>query len=650
MTISRRDFLDGVGLAIGAGLTPASLMLAGCSAPTDPAGQGGSAGGGPPYPPGLSGMRGSHPGAFEVAHQIRDGEAFALAGKAVEETYDLVVVGSGISGLAAAHFWLKAHPQGKVLLLDCHDDFGGHAKRNEFRIGDRTLIGYGGTESLQSPKALYSKVAMGLLADLGVQIDRFEQAFDRDHYPRRGMSRGMWFAREAFGQDKLVTGSPLRGVADDLDQARLNARPLEAFLADFPLSPEAKAQVLALYTEKRNFWPGKKAGAVEALLDHMSYQQFLEQHWKLLPEVVATLRNLPCDFFAVGIDGVSAADAFGVNYPGFEGLKLTRSLAEEAEVDEPYIYHFPDGNASLARLLVRRLIPGIAPGSTMEDVVTAPFDYAKLDMDGNAVRIRQSATVVKVTPDLAAGTVDLGYVKAGQLHRIQAGAVVMACYNMMIPYVVDGLAEDQTAALRRNVKGPLTYTNVLLRNWEAWDRLKVHSISNPAGFFSLLKLDYPVSLGGYKFSPDPSQPIVAHLVHVPTVPEAGPGLADKYRAARAKLYAMEFAEFEHAVTDELTRMLGPGGFEPGRDIKGITVNRWSHGYAYYPTPLYDGADYDRWDKIASAARRRGGNVVVAGSDAGWDAYTHTAIDQAWHAVQELDKPLPSGQKAGQART
>ena len=641
MRVSRRDFLDGVGMAIGAGITPASLFLSACapehgSKPASDSADSGttnSAGTSEPFPPLRTGMRGSHAGAFEVAHELRDGKEFRIASEPVEGEYDLVIVGSGISGLAAAWFHSKRHPSARILILDAHDDFGGHAKRNEFRIGDKLLIGYGGTESLQSPRSLYSEVAKGLLRDLGVDIDRFETAFDRDHYPSRGMSRALFFKKETFGADKLVTGSPLLGVAEDLDQKRLNARPLNAFLADFPLSETGTAQIRQLFTARRNFWPGMSSSQVETALSHMSYADFLNQSWKMGDEVLACLRHATCDFFAVGIDGVSAWDAYETGYPGFQGLKLERGAAAEAEVGEPYIYHWPDGNASIARLLVRKLIPGIAPGETMDDVVLARFDYSKLDQPANRVSIRQSATVVRVEQYPEAGIVDIGYVKQGRTRRIRAKACIMACYNMMVPYILQGLDAPQGEALRRNVKGPLTYTNVLLRNWQAWDKLKVHSISNPSGFFSLVKLDYPVSMGGYQFSPDPSQPIIAHLVHVPTVPEAGPGLADKYRAARMKLFGMTFADFEGAVRDEMTRMLGAGGFDAEKDILGITVNRWSHGYAYYPTALFDQIDTKPFPE--ELARRRVGRVAIANSDAGWDAYTHTAIDQAWRAVEEL---------------
>ncbi|MEO6717585.1 MAG: NAD(P)-binding protein, partial [Novosphingobium sp.] len=575
MIIQRRDFLDGVALAIGAGITPAGLFLAACAPGKGSGGETGqaNASGAPgPYPPRRSGMRGSHAGAFEVAHQIRDGAEFHVASEPVEDNVDLVIAGSGISGLAAAYFYRKHHPEARLLLLDCHDDFGGHAKRNEFNAGGKMLIGYGGSEALQSPKSLYSETAMGLIRELGVDIARFETAFDRDHYPRRGMGRAVFFRKETFGQDKLVTGSPWLGVAEDLDEKRLNARPLGAFLADFPLSEAGKAQIATLFNEKRNFWPGKKQAEVEHAIAHVSYRDFLRDQWEMPPEVIACFQNNSCDFFAVGIDGVSAKDAFETGYPGFQGLKLERSDAAAAEVDEPYIYHFPDGNASIARLLVRKLIPGIAPGDTMDDIVLATFDYGKLDHPENKVRIRQGATVARVE-QYADGSVDVGYVKAGKTLRVRSKACIMACYNMMIPYVLQGLPSAQGEALHRNVKGPLTYTNLLLRNWEAWDKLKVHSITNPSGFFSLVKLDYPVSMGGYEFSPDPSRPIIAHLVHVPTVPDAGPGLADKYRAARMKLFGMSFADFERNIRDELTRMLGPGGFDAGDDILAITVNR-----------------------------------------------------------------------------
>src|SRR4051812_31506399 len=216
-SISRRDFLNGAALTIAAGLTPAAQLAAQPDR----------------YPPALTGLRGQHVDSFEIAHALaREGRKFPIDGLPIEESYDLVVVGGGISGLAAAWFYRRANPSARILILDNHDDFGGHAKRNEFTLDDRRIIGYGGSQSLQSPNALFSPVAKGLLRDLGVDIARFETAFERNLYPSLGLSRGIFFNREAFGRDVLVAGDPGRGE----DSARPNARPLAEFVSGFPIS------------------------------------------------------------------------------------------------------------------------------------------------------------------------------------------------------------------------------------------------------------------------------------------------------------------------------------------------------------------------------------------------------------------------------
>ncbi len=192
-SITRRDFLNGVALTVASGLTPAAQLAAQTRR----------------YPPALTGLRGQHVGSFEVAHALaREGRKFPVEGLPVDESYDLVVVGGGISGLAAAFFYRRANPSARILILDNHDDFGGHAKRNEFTLEGRRIIGYGGSQSLQSPNTLFSAVAKGLIGDLGVDIKRFETAFDRKFYPSLGLSRGVFFNREAFGRDVLVTGDP----------------------------------------------------------------------------------------------------------------------------------------------------------------------------------------------------------------------------------------------------------------------------------------------------------------------------------------------------------------------------------------------------------------------------------------------------------
>lgn len=580
------------------------------------------------YPPARTGMRGSHPGSFDGAHRIRDGERFDIDGIPVADEVDLVVVGAGISGLAAASFYRRRRPDDRILLLDNHDDFGGHAKRNEFMVGDRFLIGYGGSEALQSPDALYSTVAKDLIGSLGVDITRFETAFDRELYPGLGLSRGVFFTREAFGEDKLVTGDPMRMVADDIAEDRMNERPAAEFIADFPVSVEANAALLDLYLSTRDPLEGQSEAEKVALLSVISYRDYITRYWGLNDDAANTFQGRSHDFFATGIDRVSALDAKETGYPGFVGLDLPVDPVAAAEMDEPYIYHFPDGNASLARLMVRRLIPGVGPGDTMDDIVTSRFDYARLDQPGAQTRLRLESTAVHVRN--ADDGVDIGYLKDGELHRIRARRCVLAGYNMMIPDIMPELPAPQQTALWKNVKAPLVYTKVAVRDWHPWVRLGVHEITNPMGFFSRLKLDYPVSLGTYRCPRTPDEPMLLHLVHVPAQPGGGT-VRQRYRAGRAVLLAMTFEEFEEQVRDELTRMLGPGGFDADRDIAAITVNRWGHGYSYGGDPLLgtdEGAPHE-------VARARAGNVAIANSDAGWTPFAHAAIDQAHRAVGEL---------------
>ncbi|HCN45082.1 MAG TPA: spermidine dehydrogenase [Pseudomonas sp.] len=619
MQITRRDFLNGVAIGIAAGMTPLQLLQA---APD-----------GRYYPPSLTGLRGSHAGAFEVAHQMGwEKKTFDTDALPIAEHYDLVVVGGGLSGLSAAWFYRQKHPQARVLVIENHDDFGGHAKRNEFSADGRMIIGYGGSEAFQSPNHLYSKEVNGLLKALGVDIKRFETAFDRNFYPDLKLSRGVFFDKETFGEDKLVTGDPTPMVADDIAPDRLNARSIRDFINDFPLPEADRKALIDLHEAPRDYLAGKSLEEKTAHLEKTSYRDFLLKDVGLSPVAVAYFQGRTNDFMALSIDAVAAADAYNVGFPGFSAMKL-EPISEEAraEMEEPYIYHFPDGNASVARLLVRDLIPQVAPGKGMEDIVLAKFDYTQLDQATHPVRIRLNSTAVSVRN--VDGGVNVGYSRGGQLAQVRAKHCVMACYNMMIPYLLRGLPEDQAHALSQNVKFPLVYTKVVVRNWQAFHKLGVHEIYAATQPYSRIKLDYPVSMGGYEHPRDPAKAIGLHMVYVPTTPNAGMNARDQARTGRAKLYGQSFDQLEAQLRDQLQRMLGPGGFDHQRDILAITVNRWSHGYACFNNSLYD--DAAQTEKWMETARKPLGNVTIANSDAGWSAYAHAAIDEAWRAVEEL---------------
>ena len=617
--ISRRDFLNGVAVGIG-GALGGNPLLAAMAADDDAPEKAPSY-----YPPALTGMRGNHDGTFTYAHRLRDGQKWDSAGPAAKtgETYDLVVVGGGISGLAAAYFYRKsAGGSARILILDNHDDFGGHAKRNEFRSANRMLLSYGGTQSIESPGA-YSAVAKGLIAELGIKTERFYKAYDRKLYTKLGTAA--FFDKETFGEDRLVTG--------------MNSTPWPEFLAKSPLSDAARRDIARVYTEKVDYLPGLSKEEKLAKLGKITYADYLTKFCKLTPEALPFFQTFPHDLFGVGIDAVSAAACYdniddyeSFTYPGFDGLGFP-----EREKEEPYIFHFPDGNASVARLLVRSLIRGAVPGSTMEDVVTARADYAKLDQAGSPMRLRLNSTVVHVqhtdaVPAAASKEVEVAYMRGGKLQSVRAKNCVLACYNMMIPYLCPELPEKQKDALAYLVKTPLVYTHVALRNWTAFSKLGVHHIVAPGGYHTYIALDFPVTLGQYRFPSNPEEPMVLFMLRTPCRP--GLPMRDQFRAGRVELMDTPFAKFERNIRDQLGRMLGSTGFDPARDIEGITVNRWAHGYAYTTNALFD-PDWKEEEKPWVIGRKRFGSIAIANSDAGASAYTDVAIDQAHRAVTEL---------------
>ena len=396
LKISRRDFLNGVALGVAAGTALSPLELLAMNSAR-----------GVHYPPALTGMRGSHAGSFEVAHALAwGGTKWPRPETRTDGIYDLVVIGGGISGLSAAHFYRqRAGSDKRVLILDNHDDFGGHAKRNEFTVDGERLIGYGGSQSIDTP-GHYSAAAKRLLKDVGIDTQRFYEYFDRDFFEAHELRRGMYFSQEAYGADRVAT-NVLRGFDGS------KTEDIDAAIAAYPLPELARRSLLGLMTNAADLLPEHGRDEKIELLRRTSYCDFLREYAGMPEEVVLLLRDSIKGYWGIGWDALSALEGYRRGMPGTTGLGIGELEGEPPGRDEPYIFHFPDGNAGVARSLVRQLIPDAVPGHTMEDIVAARVDYERLDREGSDVRIRLLSTGVDVRHTGDGNAVDVTYVRQG---------------------------------------------------------------------------------------------------------------------------------------------------------------------------------------------------------------------------------------------
>ena len=619
LNISRRDFLGGVSLSLAAGTTMSPLeALAKLSATPVY------------YPPMLAGLRGSHPGSFEVSHAVsRFGATFDTPTRQTDKTYDLVVVGGGISGLAAAYLYQKnAGPSARVLILDNHDDFGGHAKRNEFDVDGERLIGYGGSQSMESPGS-YSPLARELLKELAIETDPFYKYFDREYFSRRDSKAGIYFSSEAYGKDQTLDNV----FGDILGETDMST--LDAVLETYPVSAESKQSIQDLLTSEEDYLAGRTAEEKVQLMQSISYVDFLRDHVGATEETIVLLRDMTKSYWGFGWDALSALEAYRLDQPGTYNLGLDMDRSGPFTDAEPYIFHFPDGNASIARSLVRILIPGALPGRTMEDLVTSVVDYSLLDEASAASRIRLNSTAVDVRHTGDQQMVDVTYVRDGKVERVRGKHAVLACYNQMIPTICPELPSEQREAIAYAQKTPLVYVNVALRNWQAMNELGYYYIYEPqAPFTHSFSMDFPVSMGDYQYTSGPDQPTILHGTYCPTTPDQGLNQKQQNALGMQRIHEMSFSDCEELILRQLNGSLEKGGFDAERDIAAITVNRWPHGYAYEYNELFDPPDFGPERGPHILGRKQIGRISIANSDSSAYAYVDGAIDAAGRAVAE----------------
>ncbi len=608
--ITRRDFINGTLMAAGTSMLPFDARGQDAMAALDAS----------YYPPARTGLRGSHPGSNDHAHSR------AWAGRSdwgpttqLRETYDLVVVGGGLSGLAAAYFYQQKHGKDTtVLILDNHDDFGGHAKRNEHTIDGDTRITYGGSQTLVEPNHA-DRIVLDLLEDIGVDLERFKTAYDTGFFKKHGLGSVTYFNKKVFGEDKVVQHPYCNypNYVEGLLGARLSN---EEAAKQAPLSDRGKQQLLRVLNGGLHTLKVPK-GELRNYLDTHSYFDYLKDTLGVDdPGVLRMARHSGLDWASTGTDLMSIAEAKSCGALGFAPVAVY-------DEDNPYIHHFPDGNAGVARALVKKLIPDVAEGGNAEELVLARFNYAELDRSSHAVRIRLNSTVVHVEhagDPKSSGDVFVSYIHDNKSYQVNAKGVVMACYNVMIPHIVAGLPAKQASALKVQVKSPLQYTTVGLKSWRAMKELGIGLAMSPGNMHQAVLMDFPVTMGGYEYTKTPDDPCVIQMISCPYGNTVGAPRLEQFREARYRMLALQFRDYEQEIRSHLSGMLPGDLFDFDRDVASISVNRWAHGY----TTGGPG-------NTTRIGRQPFGRIAIANADSAPGADAKTAMMMGHRAVSEL---------------
>ena len=586
--ITRRDFLQGVALTVAAPrLRPE---------PGD-------------------GFQGQTSAAMALGHRVRDGE---LPAEVVDtgETYDLVVVGAGIAGLASAYLYYQEAPrEPSILLLDNHEEFGGHARRNVMEYGGQRLIAPGGTFALEDVEDSPEE-ALDFFRRIGLDPTRLVEYRDPKFRERFGLSPAVVFDSRVFGGARTTWVN------------RWNEIPYEGYFARCPLSEAARKDLVLLYTTRKNYLPDSKE--LEAELHSMSWEKFVREKMGLGDDAVRFVDLYATDLIGLGCDAASALEGYAIG-PGFFGMGGEGFYEEGGMLKYGYrpLNRYPDGNHTVARQLLKGILPNAITGeNTMEGVFNGEPRYGELDRRENRVRLRLSSMVTKIRQD--GETVDVDYVQRdGMARRVRARHVIMTGWGSVAKHVVFDLPKEQRRALEEYRYSSALYINVLLKHWRPIADIGAFEMYWPEGYCTWMHVSDPLSVGDYRPEYHPDKPTLLSMYKY--IHKRGLEPREQMRLGRYEMERKRFEEYEREIRSELNHALGAHGFDAARDIAGITVNRWGHGYNYFKEP---GSKETLESPPYRAGRQKLGRISFAGADAGGTPWTQAALVQAFRAVHE----------------
>ena len=592
--ITRRDFMQGTALAL--------------AAPSWARAQS------PAIPP--SGFQGQDPASTARGHRVRDGVYRNLPSAVADtgESYDLVVVGAGLAGLAAAHVYKKERAGARILLLENNDDFGGHARRNTFAWKGTTLIVNGGTYDLEAPEDSPPE-ARQILDDLGIDTERLLGFRDPDYRKRFGLASTCFFDPDVFP-----------GVPKKQFTPGFHTDDWKTFLARTPLGESARAELLTLYTTRQNYLAGEPDP--RKALASMTWERYIRDKMGLGDTAVLFSNIYATDLAGLGVDALPAAYGYEVG-PGFFGVGGDGFYDDGGLLRYSYtpIYRFPDGNHSVARKLLKQLIPDALTGEdTLEGVFNGDVRYDRLDRGEGSVRLRLRSTVVRVQHVEGGSRVAVHYATPmGEARRVTARSVVFGAWGMAAKHLVPEISGGQREALEGYGYCSALYINVLLEQWRPIADAGAFEMYMPGRYATWMHPLDPLRIGAYRPEHRPDQPTVLSMFRYLRKP--GHPIDEQLKLNRYELEATPFEEIERQVRTELAHVLGPWGFDPAQDIKAITVNRWGHGYIVFPRP-----DVEAPHQVRGKQRLR--RISFCGADAAGSPWTQGAFREAHRAAHE----------------
>ena len=623
--ITRRDFLNATLLASGGVLLtsmgPDDLLAR--NAPPGPmeddwTGYGGVGD--------YANSNGNTTSVMEAGHQIREGLFETLPANTIDtgETYDCVVVGGGISGLAAALIFQKQAGKNKTcLVLDNHPIFGGEAKRNEFLVDGHRLIAHQGSAFFPVPYP-HSFIAH-FYESIGLRTPRLEYQKWSGPAPEIPLSRTPYLGSAPSG---LYFGAKF-----GQKQGLWLTDPWSKKLEGAPISPNAREELLKFQSagDAGSLAPQYPGDAISRRLDSITLEdQMMERHGISRGTIREFLSPVEGGGYGLGPDALSGYTAYAADM--LHPLDISDETGQQM---------FPDGNGGLARLITKTLIPeSIAGKHSLEDVCRNAVNFAALDRAGAAARIRLDSTAVWVKHDdikhngdpSKSEFVTIAYTRGGKTYRVQARSVVMAGGSWTTRHIVRDLPADHVAAYSQFYRTPCMMANVAVRNWRFLYKMGISGCQWFEGLGNYMQVRKLATCGAGAATIGPDSPVVLTIKVLYTYP--GQSTEQQGHLGREEMIATPFRDYERQIRQQFTEMFARSGFDATRDIAGIILNRWGHAYLSPAPGFFFGKD----GKPAPGDVLRAapfGRIAFANTDLSGVADHRSSIIEADRAVGQL---------------